>query len=74
LPKCVIVCVEERVPVALLVSTTGDGMSVDDHEETGLYLGARDGSVWGSFDDGASWRELVRGLPDVMVVRAARVG
>ena len=27
-------------------------MSVDDHDETGLYLGARDGSVWGSFDDG----------------------
>ena len=51
-----------------------DAMSADDHTETGLYLGGRDGSVWGSFDEGATWRELVRGLPDVMVVRAARAG
>jgi hypothetical protein len=49
-------------------------MSADDHDQAGLYLGARDGSVWGSFDDGDTWHELVRGLPDVMAVRAARVG
>ena len=27
-----------------------DAMSADDHDEPGLYLGARNGSVWGSFD------------------------
>jgi photosystem II stability/assembly factor-like uncharacterized protein len=64
----------DGLPDGFFVGVMRDGMSVDDHEETGLYFGARDGSVWGSFDDGASWRELVRGLPDVMVVRAARVG
>ena len=32
----------------------------------------RNGTVCGSFDGGATWRELVRDLPDVMVVRAAR--
>src|SRR6478672_8226302 len=63
----------EGLPDGFFVGVMRDGMSVDDHEETGLYLGARDGSVWGSFDAGASWHELVRGLPDVMVVRAARV-
>ena len=64
----------DGLPDGFFVGVMRDGMSVDDHEETGLYFGARDGSVWGSFDDGASWHELVRGLPDVMVVRAARVG
>jgi hypothetical protein len=48
-------------------------MCVDDHEETGLYFGARNGSVWGSCDAGATWRELVANLPDVMVVRAYRL-
>jgi photosystem II stability/assembly factor-like uncharacterized protein len=48
-------------------------MCTDDHEQAGLYLGARNGSVWGSFDGGETWAELVRDLPDVMVVRAAAV-
>jgi hypothetical protein len=61
------------LPDGFFVGVMRDAMSVDDHDDTGLYLGARDGSVWGSFDGGSSWRELVRGLPDVMVVRAARV-
>jgi hypothetical protein len=64
----------DGLPDGFYVGVMRDGMSVDDHDETGIYFGARDGSVWGSFDDGVSWRELVRGLPDVMVVRAGRVG
>ncbi len=63
----------DALPDGLFVGVMRDGMSADDHDEPGLYLGARDGTVWGSFDRGASWAELVRGLPDVMVVRAARV-
>ena len=65
---------DEGLPERLFVGVMRDGMSADNHDATGLYLGARDGSVWGSFDGGGSWRELVRGLPDVMVVRAARAG
>jgi hypothetical protein len=48
-------------------------MCTDGHGDAGLYFGARNGSVWGSFDSGETWRELVRDLPDVMVVRAAAV-
>jgi hypothetical protein len=62
----------DGLPNGFFVGVMRDGMCVDDHDETGLYLGARNGSVWGSFDSGATWRELVRDLPDVMVVRAAR--
>jgi hypothetical protein len=61
------------LPDRFFVGVMRDAMCADDHDETGLYLGARNGSVWGSFDAGATWRELVRDLPDVMVVRAARV-
>ena len=37
----------------------------------GLYLGGRDGSVYASADEGASWHEVVRHLPDVLCVRAS---
>ena len=50
-----------------------DAMSADNAEQTGLYFGARDGSVWGSTDDGDSWSEIARHLPDVLCVRAAVV-
>ena len=50
-----------------------DAMCTDDHERAGLYFGARNGAVWGSFDDGATWRQVVADLPDVMCVRAAAI-
>jgi hypothetical protein len=65
---------DKGLPDGFFVGVMRDGMCVDDHDETGLYFGARNGSVWGSFDGGGSWHELVRDLPDVMVVRAARAG
>ena len=48
-----------------------DAMCADTHDPAGLYLGGRNGAVWGSPDEGASWHEIASGLPDVMVVRAA---
>ncbi len=62
------------LPEHFFVGVMRDAMCVDDHDETGLYVGGRNGSVWASFDAGATWRELVRDLPDVMVVRAGRIG
>jgi photosystem II stability/assembly factor-like uncharacterized protein len=61
------------LPDEFFVGVMRDAMTMDDHEQAGLYIGARNGSVWGSFDSGTTWRELVRDLPDVMVVRAALV-
>jgi hypothetical protein len=48
-------------------------MCVDDHPEAGVYVGARNGSVWVSPDSGETWHCAVRDLPDVMCVRAAAV-
>lgn len=61
------------LPDAFFVGVMRDGMCMDDHESAGIYVGARNGSAWGSFDAGATWKELVRDLPDVMVVRAGLV-
>ncbi len=64
---------DRGLPDGFFVGVMRDAMSADDHEQPGLYLGGRNGSVWGSFDDGQTWSELVSDLPDVMVVRAAVV-
>lgn len=50
-----------------------DAMCADDEDLAGLYFGSRNGVVWGSADEGESWRQLVADLPDVLVVRAARI-
>jgi hypothetical protein len=62
---------EGSLPDDYFVAVMRDAMSADDHERAGLYLGGRNGAVWASADEGTTWREVVRNLPDVMVVRAA---
>ncbi len=47
---------------------------VDAADGAGVYLGTRGGAVFASRDDGDSWREVARDLPDVLCVRAAVVG
>lgn len=64
----------EGLPEHFFVGVMRDAMWADGHDRTGLYLGARNGSVWGCVDDPAGtprWRALAQNLPDVMVVRAA---
>lgn len=55
-------------------SVLRDALSTDDADQPGIYLGTRDGVVYSSRDEGETWRELVRHLPDVLCVRAAVVG
>jgi hypothetical protein len=43
------------------------GASVD------LAFGTTSGEVWGSADEGESWRNLATGLPKIMSVTAARL-
>jgi photosystem II stability/assembly factor-like uncharacterized protein len=50
-----------------------DAMTADTHDDAGIYLGTRNGAVWGSSDSGESWRQVVANLPDVMCVRAAAI-
>jgi hypothetical protein len=55
-------------------SVLRDAFTADDvGDPTGLYLGARDGSVYASADEGKSWAEIARHLPDILCLRAATV-
>jgi photosystem II stability/assembly factor-like uncharacterized protein len=63
----------EGLPEGFFVAVMRDAMCADDHEQAGIYFGARNGAVWGSADEGDTWRQLVSDLPDVMCVRAAAI-
>jgi hypothetical protein len=51
-----------------------DAFTTDGDDPAGLYFGTRTGEVYGSTDDGDSWRVLAEHLPPVVSVRAAPVG
>ena len=59
------------LPDDYFVAVMRDAMCVDTNEVAGLYFGGRNGAVWASPDEGQTWHEIQKDLPDVMVVRAA---
>ncbi len=59
------------LPGSFWVSVVRDAMAFDERADAGLYVGARNGSVWLAIDGEDEWREIKRDLPDVMCVRAA---
>lgn len=61
------------LPDRFFVAVMRDAMCADGHDPAGLYVGGRNGSVFASADAGQTWQEIVKDLPDVMVVRAAVV-
>ncbi|HEY9871126.1 MAG TPA: hypothetical protein V6D08_18310 [Candidatus Obscuribacterales bacterium] len=40
-------------------------MAADSCEPAGLYFGTTGGEVWGSSDEGETWKCLVRHLPEI---------
>jgi hypothetical protein len=48
-----------------------DAFTTDGADPAGLYFGTRSGEVYGSVDDGDTWRLLAEHLPPVLSVRAA---
>ena len=62
------------LPDGYFTAVMRDAMCADDHEQVGLYFGGRNGGVWASPDEGSTWQEIHKDLPDVLVVRAAQVG
>lgn len=50
-----------------------DAMCTDDAAVTGIYFGSRSGEVFGSADEGDSWRLVVDHLPDVLCLRSLQV-
>jgi len=61
------------LPDEFYAAVMRDAMCADDHEVAGLYVGGRNGTVFASADEGETWREIHRDLPDVMCVRAAKI-
>ena len=51
-----------------------DGMVADTLDPLGIYFGTRSGVIYGSIDEGKSWKKILEGLPAVVCVRAALVG
>ena len=48
-----------------------DALTTDSLAPAGVYFGTRSGKVYGSADDGESWREIQDGLPPVVCVKAS---
>lgn len=64
---------EGSLPDGFYAAVMRDAMCADDHDPAGLYFGGRNGGVWCSPDEGETWQEVHKDLPDVLVVRAAQV-
>jgi serine/threonine protein kinase len=51
-----------------------DAMTADPLEPHGLYFGTRSGQLYGSCDEGKSWKRILESLPAVVCVRSAVIG
>ncbi len=61
----------EGLPGTFFTGVMRDAMCADGADPVGIYLGSRDGSVYASPDEGASWAPVAEHLPDVLSLRAA---
>jgi photosystem II stability/assembly factor-like uncharacterized protein len=62
---------EAGLPDGFYTAVLRDAMTSDKGDPAGLYLGARDGTVYVSTDDGVSFTQIASHLPDVTSIRAA---
>ncbi len=62
------------LPKAEYNTVLRDAAAVDSSDPAGVYFGTRGGTVYASADEGGSFAEVVSHLPDVLCVRAAKVG
>jgi hypothetical protein len=51
-----------------------DAMTADSFDPAGIYFGTRSGQLFGSYEEGATWRKILDGLPAVVCVPTAVVG
>ena len=50
-----------------------DAMTVNNYDPVGIYFGTRSGQLFGSRDEGKTWKKILEGLPSVVCVRSAVV-
>ena len=48
-----------------------DAMSADALDPVGIYFGTRSGQVFGSIDEGKTWKRILGGLPSIVCVKVA---
>jgi tRNA A-37 threonylcarbamoyl transferase component Bud32 len=51
-----------------------DGMDTDRLDPAGIYFGTRSGELFGSVDEGKSWKMILSGLPPIVCVKSIVVG
>ncbi|HEU0006295.1 MAG TPA: protein kinase [Terriglobia bacterium] len=51
-----------------------DAMTTDSLDPAGIYFGTRSGQLYGSTDEGKSWKKILDGLPPVVCVKSAVLG
>lgn len=51
-----------------------DGMTTDSLDPVGIYFGTRSGKLFGSNDEGKTWKMILDGLPAITCVKCAVVG
>lgn len=51
-----------------------DAMSADTLDPVGVYFGTRSGHIYGSSDEGKTWKQILAGLPPVVCIKAASAG
>ena len=51
-----------------------DAMTADSLDPHGLHFGMRSGQLYGSSDEGKSWKRILEGVPGVVCVKSAVVG
>jgi len=62
---------EDGLPQRAWAAVMREGMSFDELDPVGIYLGTQSGSVWVSPDGGGEWIEAARDLPPVLSVEAS---
>jgi len=51
-----------------------DAMTADSLDPAGIYFGGRSGILYGSIDEGKTWKKILDGLPAVVSVKHAVIG
>ncbi len=63
----------DGLPAGSYTCVLRDAAALDTADPVGLYVGTRNGDVFASSDEGQSFTRIATQLPDVLVVRAARL-
>ena len=62
---------DKGLPETAWFTVKRQAMTVDSDDNLGVYFGTTSGEIWGSVDEGDSWRQLAAHLPEIYTVEHA---